>query len=260
MTEKPLSATEDARRKKELHSISQSNHLIRAAYRLSLNEKRLLMLALTKVNPEKWRQTWEIEVYAREWAAVFEKELKHSYGEIEVAALGLQDRKISFRTGPDVNGKRAYESGRWVAWAKYVPGEAKVVLEIPKGLRKYVAFAMLHEEGFTTYRLMAAAKLRSVHSIRLYEQLMSWKSTGVLRITIEDFRQCLELNDKYKLFSDLRKWVINPSVKDINKHSDYTVEWEVLKRIGRRVTSLEFAFKKKPASEEGVMMLPQTLI
>lgn len=235
--------------KKDNHSVSQSNHLIRAAYELSLNEKRLIMLALTKVNPQKWQQDWEIVVHAAEWAKVFGKELKHAYGEIENAANQLEDRKITFKTGPDVNGKKAYESGRWVAWARYVPGEAKVTLEIPKGLRKYLAFAMLEEEGFTSYRLMAAAKLRSAHSIRLYEQMMTWKSTGSLYIKVDDLRDCLELGTKYKLFSDLRKWVINPSINDINKNSDYQAEWEVHKKVGRKITALVFKFQKKKQTE-----------
>ncbi|WP_169334815.1 replication initiation protein [Gilvimarinus chinensis] len=235
--------------KKENHSVSQSNHLIRAAYDLSLNEKRLLMLALTKVNPKKWEQDWEISVHANEWASVFSKEIKHSYGEIESAATQLEDRKLTFRTGPDVNGKKTFESGRWVAWARYIPGEGRVTLEIPKGLRKYLAFAMLEEDGFTSYKLMAAAKLRTVHSIRLYEQMMSWKSTGTLYITVEDLRDVLELDGKYKLFSDLRKWVINPSMKDINKNSDFQVDWDVHKKAGRKITSLVFRFQKKKQKE-----------
>lgn len=235
--------------KKDNHSVTQSNHLIRAAYDLSLNEKRLIMLALTKVNPERWKQDWEIEVHASEWASVYGKELKHSYGEIENAANQLEDRKIFFSSGPDVKGKKTYESGRWVAWAKYLPGEGKVSLEIPKGLRKYLAFSLLEDDGFTTYRLLAAAKLRSPHAVRLYELLMQWKSSGTLLITVDDLRECLMLQDKYKVYADLKKWVINPSIDDINASTDYQAAWDVYKKAGRKITSLKFTFTKKKQKE-----------
>jgi len=231
--------------KQPQHSVSQSNHLIRAAYELSLNEKRLVMLAITKIDPQRWKQEWEISVSAKEWAQIFGKALKHAYSEIENAANQLMDRKITFRTGPDVKNGKIYESGRWVSWAKYVPGASKVVLEIPASLRKYLAFAMLEDEGFTTYRLMAAAKLRSTYSIRLYELLLTWKTSGVLYIKVDEMKEVLELNGKYKLFSDLRKWVINPSIKDINKNSDYEASWDVHKKTGRKITSLQFQFQKK---------------
>lgn len=232
------------------HNVTQSNHLIRAAYELSLNEKRLLMLALSKIDPTKWTQDWEITVFAKEWSDVYGRELKHAYGDLEHATTLIMDRKITFRTGPDVTEKkRTTETGRWVAWARYTPGDCKVTLEIPKGLRKYLAFAMLEEEGFTSYKLLAAGKLRSPNSIRMYEFLMQFKSTGMLIITVDELRERLELHDKYKLFSDLRKWVIDPAVNDINKNTDYLAEWEVHKRKGRKATNLRFTFKEKKQKE-----------
>lgn len=232
------------------NSVTQSNHLIQAAYGLSLNEKRLLMLAISKINPETWTQEWEITVYAREWSKVYGRDLKHCYLDMEKATEQIMDRKLTFRSGPDLaeknhNKKKTIEHGRWVAWAKYHPGETKVTLEIPKSLKKYLAFIMLEEQGFTSYRLLAAGKLRAPNSIRMYEFFMQFKKTGFFVTRVTDLRERLALGEKYKLFSDLRKWVIEPAIKDINANSDYEANYEISKKEGKKVVNLKFTFQEK---------------
>jgi len=46
------------------------------------------------------------------------------------------------------------------------------------------------------------------------------------------------------LVKDFKKRVIDPAVKDINTHSDYTVEW-TQRKTGCKVTHLTFIFDKK---------------
>lgn len=228
------------------HTVTQSNHLIEAAYELSLNEKRLLMLGLSKINPKKWEQDWEITIHAHEWSKVYGRQLKHCYSDLENSCLQIMDRKIELRTGPDVaKGGGNREVGRWVAWAKYFPGDCKVTFEIPKGLRIYLAYALLEDDGYTSYKLLGAGKLRSPNSIRMYEFLMQFRSTGCLIIAVDELRERLKLKESYKTFSDLRKWVIETAIKDINKNSDFSASWTVHKKKGPKITSLKFSFTEK---------------
>ncbi|WP_411268939.1 replication initiation protein [Pseudomonas guariconensis] len=54
-----------------------------------------------------------------------------------------------------------------------------------------------------------------MHSFRLFELLMQFKSTGVLVIEVEKLRILLDLGDSYKRFNNLRQRVITPSINEI---------------------------------------------
>jgi plasmid replication initiation protein len=47
--------------------------------------------------------------------------------------------------------------------------------------------------------------------------MMQFKSTGYCRISLEDLRYSLALFEKYEATKDLRKWVIDTAVKEINE-------------------------------------------
>ena len=49
------------------------------------------------------------------------------------------------------------------------------------------------EEKFTRYELKQISQLTSVYSIRLYELLIRWRSTGKLYVPIADLREKLGL-------------------------------------------------------------------
>ena len=46
-------------------------------------------------------------------------------------------------------------------------------------------------------------------------------------------------------FSLLRKWVIEPAVKELTEKDNWLIEWEAIKR-GRKVTALRFQFERNP--------------
>jgi len=97
---------------------------------------------------------------------------------------------------------------------------------------------------FTRYKLEHIGKMTSLYAIRLYELLMQWKTTGIREIEIAWLKNKFQIEDKYKSIKDLKKYVINPAVKDINNHSNYSVEW-TQRKTGRRVTHLIFTFAEK---------------
>jgi plasmid replication initiation protein len=101
---------------------------------------------------------------------------------------------------------------------------------------------------FTFYLLENISAMNSIHAIRLYELLMQWKTTGNREIEIDWLKKQFELKDKYNSIKDLKKYVIDPAVKDINTHSNYQVSW-TQRKTGRKVTHLTFEFseKKPPA-------------
>ena len=199
------------------------------------------MLAISKVDPRKWIQPWDIQVTAGEWGRAYGVNASNSYGQLKKALECLSKQPmVLFKTGMD--------SGEYIPWSdklSYHDGEGCVGISFAKDMRKYLAYAILEEDGFTEYKILSVGKLRSEYSIRMFEQLRAWKNTGVWITSVDDFRKRMGLEDKYPLYSDLRKWVIEPSVKSITKSSSYDVRYKPSKKEGRRITQLMFTFKER---------------
>ena len=93
----------------------------------------------------------------------------------------------------------------------------------------------------TSYDLRRVANLNSMHSFRLFELMMQFKSTGVLVIEVERLRILLDLGDSYKRFNNLRQRVITPSINEIMAKSGIAITYETVTE-GKTVKSLVFRF------------------
>ena len=60
--------------------------------------------------------------------------------------------------------------------------------------------------------------------------------------------------NQYPRFTDFRRFVIEPSIKEIEKKSDWMISWEPVKK-GRKITSLTFIFNKNEISDIGLKNL-----
>ncbi len=96
----------------------------------------------------------------------------------------------------------------------------------------------------TSYELKQISRLSSYYSIRFYELLIQYKSTGERFLTLIKLREAFELTKEYPRFYDFKKRIISPSVSEINLNTDLFVEWDVIKK-GKVITGLVFKFKEK---------------
>jgi plasmid replication initiation protein len=77
---------------------------------------------------------------------------------------------------------------------------------------------------------------------------MKFNSTGERVIFVNDFKSALGISDKYPLFKDLNKWVIKPSLEELNQRSDLNIKFSTIKK-GRSVSVLAFEFEQKDQLE-----------
>lgn len=217
--------------------VSKSNHLIEAGYRLSLNEQRLILSAISQLDSRKpIPKENDFTIRADDFAKSFNVPVKQAYEILDQAASRLYERDIK---AFDKEG-RTRERFRWVDCVKYWDGEAKVTLSFSNRIIPYLT--KLHRE-ITSYELKQISQLSTSYSIRFYELLIQFKSTSERYITLEKLRERLEVTSQYKRFYDLKKYVIEPSVNDINNSTDLIVEWDVVKK-GKTITGLSFIFRK----------------
>lgn len=68
--------------------------------------------------------------------------------------------------------------------------------------------------------------MKSFYAIRLYELLKSdfyKETTEYIEYMVQDLRQFFECENKYKLFADFRKKVIDTAIVEINNKSDIEI-------------------------------------
>lgn len=215
-------------------SVYKSNDLIDASYQLNAQAQKLVLSCLAKLDSRD-EISKEITMSAREFSELMGIDLKNAHRELYKAADCLFDAEIILRTGDNVSRLR------WVQKAvEKHAGDGAITLFWADDVLQYISQL---KERFTGYKLRNIALLQSAHSIRIYELLMKWKSTGDCTITLVDFKYCLGISDKYLLYKDLNKWVIKPALRELNERSDLKVTVEQVKQ-GRKVIGLVFSFKQ----------------
>jgi len=219
--------------------VTKSNHLVEAGYKLSLNEQRLILLAISQIDARKpIPKSNDFVITANEFAKNFNIPIKQAYESLEDSASRLYERDI--KTFDKKLAMR--ERFRWVDGIKYWDGEAKVTLSFSN---KVIPYLTKQHRQFTSYQLKQISQLNTAYAIRIYEILIQFINTKEkeLYISLEKLRARLEIEDQYKRFYDLKKYIIDPSILDINEKTNLCIEWDVLKK-GRVITGILFVFQK----------------
>lgn len=224
-------------REEQRLKVHKSNDLVEASYSLTLSEQRIILAAIGRINgydPAN-RKTMQTRITASEYAARYNLSENSAYEALQGAATRLYERDIRRIEG------RIRERFRWVSSVRYDDGEAAIELGWSLEILPYLT---LLERRFTIYDLEQISRLDSAYSIRLYEMLVRWKGTGEWYIKLQDFRDRLDLGDKYLRFSNLKARVIQPAVDSINEQTDLEVEWEPI-RNRREVVRLRFLIAER---------------
>lgn len=218
--------------------VTKSNYLIEAEYKLSLNEQRLILSAITKLDGRKpFPKNNQLIITASEFAEAFNTPLKQAYEILEDASSRLYERDIkTFDKEHKIRSRF-----RWVDSVKYWDGEAKVTLSFCSHIIPYLT--MLHQQ-FTSYEFKQISQLKTSYAIRFYELLIQFIKTGERYISLGKLRNLLELKTEYTRFFDLKKRIIDPAIDNINNLTDLTVEWDTIKK-GRTIIGLIFVFEKQ---------------
>jgi plasmid replication initiation protein len=93
-------------------------------------------------------------------------------------------------------------------------------------------FLLKTKNNFTVYRLENLLKLNSYYAMRIYELSKQYEKLGKRKISIEDLKFVLGIENKYERYKHLKSRVLEPSIEAINKYTDIKITYEEC-RIGR---------------------------
>ena len=229
--------------------VVKDNVLINASYNLEVTEQRLIMLAIITARESGKGITADskLEIHASDYASRFGVSNEGAYWALKNAVLNLFERQFSFKEA-DKKGNIGTVKSRWVSRIKYIDTTATLEVTFAPDV---VPLITRLEQHFTSYQLKQVIQLKSKYSIRLYELLIAWREVGkVPQIELSDFREKLGIDaDEYVRMSDFKVRVLEPSIKQINEHTDILVTYEQHKK-GRTITGFSFRFKQKQQAKK----------
>lgn len=229
--------------------VTMSNALIRAAHGLTLAEKRIIAVAVSKLDSRKALPPNDVprtRIFAGEYAETFDVDISTAYQQLADAAKALYNRSITFyepasrRRGAPLPPTKVQM--RWVGSAKYQQGEGWVEIAWWPDLLQHLVGL---KKQFTSYQLTQTSALRSIYSWKLLELLIRFESTGQAEYTIEDFKASMNPPSSLSDFGQIKRRVIEPAVRELMEKDGWLIQWRPVK-AGRRVAAVHFDFKRDP--------------
>jgi plasmid replication initiation protein len=220
--------------------IFQHNNLIEARYSLTLQEKRLILWLISKIQPQD-ESFKKHELTVKEFMNLLEVTGKDNYKELQKITLGLM-KKVLIIKRPE---EKTLTQVNWINYAHYEEGAGRIELAFSEVMTPF----LLHlKNQFTAIEVTDLMQFKSIHAIRIYELLKQYENIGERILTIEEIKECCGVKDKFKNYPDLERYILFISQREINAKSDIHIEFERMKE-GRKIVSIKFLISKNKAYE-----------
>lgn len=223
--------------------IKLANEIINAKYNIKLKEFKLLFAVLSQIQPEEGKfclYRFKVKDLA---TAIGITPGKGYFSEVRKLANQLRKTDVYIQKRQDEN----EEKEQWID-ASFISsientGDGYMEIALDPKLHRY--FFDLREQ-FTKMGIQDILKFKSIYTQRIYGFIKQYEKTGYRRMKIDKIKEDLMIQNKYKLFSDLKRFVIEPAVKEINETTNFEVSYETdSKKAGVKVTEIFFHFRKK---------------
>ena len=214
--------------------VVKSNQVVEASYTLTTLEQRLILSVIAQI--PKGQEVSDDVLYpiSIETVVKLGGDANIFYTNIKEALNRLYDRSIVLR---DMDESTSF---RWIQQKRETKsGELSIRFSAP-----ILPFLSNLSTEFTKYLESDIVGMTSTYAIRFYELMMQYRSTGKREISLEDLRWMFQLQNKYPVWADLKRWVIDQATKEINQYSPYKLTIET-KKTGRKITSIVLSFQDK---------------
>jgi plasmid replication initiation protein len=219
-------------------TVTRTNNLVQSSYYLTLNERRLIELSIAKI--KRGENVPEIiKITADEFSSAWDIPISDAYKELVSAAKKLKNREIKTLLSNDLDCDLF--GVRWVDASSYQKGSGYVKIIFSQHVKPYIEQLSI---PYTSYKLLDIKHLKSAHSIRLYELMMQFKSTGFRIDTVDNFKKYFGVEDKYPRWAEFNRNVISKAINEITSATNYDVTVELIRK-GRSIDRIKFFFHRK---------------
>lgn len=227
------------------NKVVMSNALARSSQKMTLHEKRILTIAISKIDSRKKNRTdndRRICVSLSDISDTFDIERKSNYKQSKNALIKLEDRTASFIKHASLTSVREVKI-KFFEHCSYNREKASIDLIFSKEISKEL-FNL--KRNFTQYYLSDIYNVKSFYSSRFFEILMSKSNSekyGTSKISLSQLKYMLCIPGSY-LYNNIKERIIERSVTELNTNSSYAVDFKE-KKEGRKIRNVIFNFKCK---------------
>ncbi|MCP3764688.1 replication initiation protein [Domibacillus sp. A3M-37] len=229
--------------------IVKSNHLIEAKYKLSMREQKIILYLISKIE----KNDDDLKLYrisVKNFNEMMGLKGSPKYAEIREITTELLKKVLEVKQG-----KTIY-SFHWLSLVAYNEQEGTIDMRFDPILKPYL---MDLKRDFTKLNLKHILLLKSGNSIRIYELLKQYLNIRERTIKITDLKLFLGLDKNgYQMYSDFKRKVIVPSMKEINEKTDISFDFKEIKD-GRKVISLRFFIQSKNVENQEIVSIEEAL-
>lgn len=224
--------------KERTELVVKSNEIIRnIRYSLSATEMKILAYVISKVVADDTElKKVRFRLYDYMEVAGLSKIGGSDYKRLKKSIQDLRDKSWWIKEG---NTETLFA---WFDTAKIDKNTKEVELTLSESLTPYLVQL---KSNFSKYELINVLCLKSKYSIRLYEIFKSYLWLGKWEVKVEDLRALINMQDRYRDFTEFKRNILNPSIKEINKYTDLTIELTDTIKNGRNIDLLKFSIIEK---------------
>lgn len=214
----------------------------RARFKLSVQEQRAVLYAISKIKPEdKAFNEYIFEI--KDFYNLCGIEDK-SYTRLKAILKGLADKSW----WATIDDKGTESVVRWFSTVRTNKKSGKVIIKFHEDMMPFLLDLAEQQKYFTSYNLKYILAMSSKHSPRLYEILKSYqKNNNQWFFEIETLKKLMDC-ENYKRWPDFRRYALEPAVEEINKYTDICITYNV-KKEGRKITRVVFYMDDKTGHE-----------
>lgn len=227
--------------------VVQDNRLINSPRFFSLQEQRLFIFLVAKLNPKNQGDiTFRLPTV--EFAKALGIDEKDSIRDLKRITKNLMSRVIEMKKQSS-NGDKSTAYLHIVSYAEYWDGKGYADIKISDEIAPYL-FDL--KERYTSYKLTQVTRLSSMYAIRIYELLKQYENLKKRAFFIDDLRENLAIKkSQYTRFNDFKKYVLEMAKKEINGKTDLKIDY-TLQKTGRKFTVIEFSIIAKDEKSQAM--------
>ena len=218
------------------------NRLLHAISKLSVNERRLIILLspLVRLARSKDPNQRLFFVQATEFSKEFGISPKTVYRTLAEVAKSIQHKPFFYWEF-----RENHLNERGVAWfseCEYMKAQGGIEVKLDDTVIEMLTVFDKNNQ-FTKYQKEYIAKLGG-YGIVLFELIAScmYQKHKQKSYTVEFLRQKFDCVANYPNFFNFKRYVVDIAIKDVEKHTPYRISYTQKKR-GRIVTELVFTFE-----------------
>ena len=227
--------------------VVQSNKLVEARYRLSVEEQKIIKILVAQIHKDD-KDFQEYDFYIKDLSDSIGIESKDKYGILRRITKRLLSHVLEIYK----HDENRFIQFQWLSVADYKIGEGIVSLCIHPKMKPY--FLEL-KSFFTKYELGQILKFRGQYAIRFFELRKSFLGRGIEEkiFYLKDLWEMLGLHKtEYKEFFNFKNYVLEPARLELLEKTGKSFTWEPIKQgRGGKIVAVKFIFD--PDDKEAVV-------